>query len=84
MTSGGGDMKTRFMAMDQNRDGKVSLVDEVPQHFQQYVKRLDTNQDGFIDKKEMDAAPMMPAGSERGKDAVTGNPQNPTRPESQP
>jgi multidrug efflux pump subunit AcrA (membrane-fusion protein) len=79
---GGGDMKARLQAMDKNGDGKISLTDEIPENAQHYIKPLDTNQDGFIDNAEMDAAPKTPSGRNRGGDAAPGNRQRGPRPES--
>jgi Ca2+-binding EF-hand superfamily protein len=42
--------------MDKNGDGKIDLSSEVPEQARQFMKPLDTNKDGFIVKKEMDAA----------------------------
>ena len=41
---------------DTNGDGKISLADEAPQQARQFMTPLDTNKDGFIDKKEMGAS----------------------------
>ena len=40
--------------LDRNNDGKVS-ADEVPQRFKRYLDRYDTNKDGALDEKEMEA-----------------------------
>jgi len=42
--------------MDTNGDGKIDLSSEVPQQARQFTAPLDTNKDGFLDRKEMDAA----------------------------
>jgi len=52
--------------MDTNGDGKIDLSSEVPQQARQFTAPLDTNKDGFIDKKEMDAAAKK-CGGEAGR-----------------
>ena len=49
-------MADRFKQMDTNGDGKISLTDEVPEQAKQFLERMDTNSDGFIDKDEIAAA----------------------------
>jgi hypothetical protein len=45
-----------MMRMDTNGDGKIDLSSEVPEQARQFTAPLDTNKDGFLDKKEMAAA----------------------------
>jgi hypothetical protein len=42
--------------MDKNGDGKIDLSSEVPQQARQFMASMDTNKDGFIEKKEMNTA----------------------------
>ncbi|MDH4202117.1 MAG: HlyD family efflux transporter periplasmic adaptor subunit [Phycisphaerae bacterium] len=58
----------RFKQMDTNGDGKISLSDEVPEQAKQFLKKLDVNEDGFIDAKEM--APSGSRGGSRSRDQV--------------
>ena len=44
----------RIKGFDQNNDGKITK-DEMPERMQAMIERLDTNKDGAIDKKELDA-----------------------------
>lgn len=46
----------RFMEMDANGDGKISLADEASERARMFLQRLDTNQDGFVDAEEREAA----------------------------
>ncbi|MEN8127141.1 MAG: efflux RND transporter periplasmic adaptor subunit [Planctomycetota bacterium] len=41
---------------DTNGDGKIDLSSEVPEQARSFMTGLDANQDGFIDKNEMQAA----------------------------
>jgi len=49
----GGDFIARIMANDKNKDGKVSK-DEAPERMKDFFDRIDSNGDGFIDKKELE------------------------------
>ena len=51
-----GDMSDPMKRMDTNGDGKIDLSSEVPEQARQFTAPLDTNKDGFLDKKEMEAA----------------------------
>jgi multidrug efflux pump subunit AcrA (membrane-fusion protein) len=51
-----GDADDPMKRMDKNGDGKIDLSSEVPEQARQFMTPLDTNKDGFIVKKEMDAA----------------------------
>ncbi|MHC5093393.1 MAG: efflux RND transporter periplasmic adaptor subunit [Planctomycetota bacterium] len=51
-----GDAADPMKRMDKNGDGKIDLSSEVPEQARQFMTPLDTNKDGFIVKKEMDAA----------------------------
>ncbi|MCH8827987.1 MAG: EF-hand domain-containing protein [Planctomycetes bacterium] len=42
----------RLMANDKNKDGKISK-EEAPERMQRIFSRIDTNNDGFIDKAEI-------------------------------
>ena len=42
------------MAMDRDKDGKLSR-DELPPQMRQRLSRMDTNGDGFVDRKEAEA-----------------------------
>ena len=44
----------RIKGFDQNNDGKITK-DEMPERMQAMIERLDTNKDGAIDNKELDA-----------------------------
>jgi hypothetical protein len=61
---GGGDFVATFMQNDKNGDGKIAK-DEVSERAQGMFGRLDTNSDGFIDKKELEimAAQMRERGA---------------------
>ena len=50
---GGGNMVERLMGFDQNDDDKLSK-DELPEQMQQRFDQMDANEDGFIDKSEME------------------------------
>jgi hypothetical protein len=62
----GNPMGDRFMQMDTNGDGKISLSDEVSEQARQFLERLDTNSDGFIDSGEMGQASQQMRGGGRG------------------
>jgi collagen type III alpha len=48
-------MVERLMGLDKNDDGKVTK-DEMPERMQErMLERIDTNEDGAIDKKEAEA-----------------------------
>lgn len=51
-----GGMEERFKQMDKNNDGKIALADEAPEQARPFLERLDTDKDGFIDAKEIEAA----------------------------
>ena len=52
---GGGDaMVERMMAMDADKDGKLSKA-EIPERLQPTLERGDKNQDGFLDREEIQA-----------------------------
>ncbi len=70
-------MSDRFKQMDKNGDGKISLSDEVPEQAKQFLGRLDTNSDGFIDTEEMAKASERMGGGPGGEQ--TGRPRQ--RPE---
>ncbi|MHC5089204.1 MAG: HlyD family efflux transporter periplasmic adaptor subunit [Planctomycetota bacterium] len=76
----------RFKQMDQNNDGKISLSDEVPEQAKQFLERLDTNKDGFIDTEEMAKASERIGGgqpsqrpNQEGGDAIKSEQQRPQR-----
>ena len=50
----GGFSADRLMAMDRDKDGKISR-DELPPQMRQRLSRMDTNGDGFVDRKEAEA-----------------------------
>ena len=52
--TGGGDFAERLLGFDKNKDGKVSK-DELPERYQRIIQRADTNKDGALDKKEIEA-----------------------------
>ncbi len=52
--SRGGNFVDRIMGCDSNKDGKVSK-DEMPEPMQRLLERVDTNEDGAIDRKEAEA-----------------------------
>jgi Ca2+-binding EF-hand superfamily protein len=64
---GGGDFVATFMQNDKNGDGKIAK-DELSERAQGMFGRLDTNSDGFIDKKELEtmAAQMRERGGQGG------------------
>jgi len=51
-----GKAEDRFKEMDKDGDGKISLAGEVPEQARQFLQPLDTDKDGFIDAKEIEAA----------------------------
>ncbi|MFZ9011881.1 MAG: efflux RND transporter periplasmic adaptor subunit, partial [Anaerohalosphaeraceae bacterium] len=55
-TENAGESADPMKRMDKNGDGKIDLSSEVPEQARQFMTPLDTNKDGFIVKKEMDAA----------------------------
>ena len=59
-------MVERFRQMDTDGDGKISLSGEVPEQARQFLERLDTNSDGFIDNDEMEQAGQQMRGGGRG------------------
>lgn len=65
---GGGDFVARFMENDKNADGKLSK-DEMPERMQGMFSRMDTNSDGFVDKKEIETsmAQMRERGGQGGQ-----------------
>lgn len=86
-------MSDRFKQMDKNSDGKISLSDEVPEQAKQFLERLDTNKDGFIDTEEMAKASERIGGgpggdrtsqpsqrpNQEGGDAIKSEQQRPQR-----
>lgn len=66
-----GRLLERLRSFDENRDGKVARS-EVPEQFaERMFDRLDANDDGFIDAKEMEAANTRRPGG-RGGEAAAG------------
>lgn len=66
--SGGGgseEMKNRLIAMDANKNGKLEK-DEIPERMQSMFSRADKNEDGAIDKEEMNAMVRERAGGQGG------------------
>ncbi len=73
-----GGMSEQFKKMDKNGDGKISISEEMPEQMRPHVKSLDTNQDGFLDQQEMNAAAKKmapPAGGKPGQ--KSSKPQGP-------
>ena len=66
----GGGFMERLMENDENEDGKLSK-DEVPERMQRGFDRMDTNEDGFIDKAELEA--MAERFSGRGRGGAAGS-----------
>jgi len=66
----GGNFGDRIMAMDANKDGKVTK-DELPERMQRILQRADTNKDGGIDKAEADALSAQFGGRGQGRPAGT-------------
>lgn len=60
---GGRDFVARLMENDKNKDGILSK-DEIPERMRRFVERADTNNDGTLDKKELEA--MSERGNRRG------------------
>ncbi len=60
------EMVTRLMAMDANKDGKLSK-DEIPERLQSMMSRGDKNEDGALDKEEIMAVARERAGSPGGQ-----------------
>jgi Ca2+-binding EF-hand superfamily protein len=60
-----GEMVTRLMAMDANKDGKLSK-DEVPERLQSMMARGDKNEDGALDKDEIMAIARERSGNQGG------------------
>lgn len=52
------DWHARVLALDLDQDGKIS-GDEMPEAFKRALKRLDLNDDGTIDEKELAALKIM-------------------------
>ncbi len=52
---GGRSRMPTFAELDKDKDGKVSL-EEFPEQMRPFFDRMDTNQDGFMDKEEEKAA----------------------------
>jgi len=82
----------RLMAQDKNGDGTVSK-EEMPEWMQQrMLERVDTNQDGAIDKAEAQAAAERmgrgrggpPREGGRPRDAGGDRPRRPDRPRQRP
>lgn len=51
---GGGSFAERILGYDKNKDGKVTK-EELPEQMRRILDRGDTNKDGALDKKEIDA-----------------------------
>jgi collagen type III alpha len=70
---GGGAFVERILGMDKNDDSKITK-DELPERMQPMFSRLDTNGDGSLDKKELEAmaARMRGRGQPRGPGAEEG------------
>ncbi|OQY06526.1 MAG: hypothetical protein B6I25_03720 [Planctomycetales bacterium 4572_13] len=71
----GGGMPDPMKRMDANGDGKISMADEVPEQARQFMVPLDTNKDGFLDKKEMAAAAKTFGGGSGRPQGNQGRPQ---------
>ncbi len=63
--AGSGEMIERMMAMDANKDGKLSK-DELPERLQSMMARADKNEDGSLDKQEIAAVARERAGGGQG------------------
>ena len=68
-SGGDGDFVTRLFQNDKNKDGKLSK-DELPESMRANFDLLDTNRDGFIDRKEAEAFAerMKSRGGSQGND----------------
>ena len=45
---------SRLMEFDENKDGKISK-DELPERMQALMTRIDSDQDGFLSKQELES-----------------------------
>ena len=80
----GGDFVQRLMANDKNGDGKVSK-DELPEPMQRMIERVDTNNDGSVDRQEAEAAAQKfrDRGGRSGQGGQGGDrPDRPRRPDA--
>jgi len=66
----------RIKGFDQNNDGKITK-DEMPERMQAMIERLDTNKDGAIDNKELDAMKdrIAQGGQQQGQQQQGQRPQ---------
>src|SRR5579859_7878817 len=55
-----------FSYLDKNNDGKIS-PDEARGLWADHFKELDTNNDGFLERAEVEKALMTPVGNEKNK-----------------
>ena len=76
---GSNPMTEQFKKMDTNGDGKISLTDEVPEQAKQFLERMDTNSDGFIDDDEIAAAAKKINEARRGGQMGEQSTQRPNR-----
>ena len=73
----------RFMARDQNEDGKLS-EDELPERMRRVFGRADADKDGFVTKAELTkffANSLDAEGRRRGRRPDGDRPKRPRRPE---
>ena len=68
------------MSFDGDEDGKVSK-EELPEPMQRMLERLDTNDDGAIDRGELEAAAERFRAGRAGPERGPGGPRRPQRPE---
>ncbi len=81
--AGGQDMMARMMAMDTDKDGKISK-EELPEFLRErLMERADTNKDGFLDKEELEKMQAAGAAGREGRPGAEGGEggTRPTRPE---
>ena len=75
--SGDGGFVERIMAMDENKDGKLSK-DELPERMQRMIERADMNEDGFLSQEELKQ--MSERMGQRRGGAAGGRPDGQGRP----